>query len=1160
MNFSSDGMLSSFERKSVIVTDAGSPVAGATFFDPDGDPQTDADPSEGYTPDPGMLDLVNDLLAPLNLFVNSPVGTVRRTLDDSVDGVRRIRVQEMPLGNVACDAMLDNVNKNSPGIGQICMQNAGGIRAPIEAGEVTFGDVITVFPFSNVVSILKMDGARIHAAVEHGLGRVGEDRGEFLHFGKGFELVYNPANDPFSRVESIKLNGVDILNDTSQEFNVVTNSFIAAGGDGYGDIMTGAEVVLASGEPQEDAVAEYIRDNPKLCQELEGRIIPLSNPVDTIGNEIDVLGNAFLTCSVQFTVLHINDMHARVEGMRGTGGCNQAQNDVSECDGGWARMLAAAKRLVAKADNPVIFVDNGDQFAGTPWSTFYQGFETFTFKNKFCDDAGFFACVSGIGNHEFDFGYEVLLNYARNLNHDLISSNVDDACPENSNGNHSEGELGSLLKKNKIITIEDFTIGFVGYVTPETPLISSPPDCMNFTSEEDAMKQQVETLKAAEVDIVIAVGHSGVNIDLDISAKIPELDLIIGGHTHTFLWNEEEQGPVPAQSRPRRDDNDEVSGVRTDGVVDVYPVFAENSTTPVVQAFFGSRYMGGLAMTFNQQGLLESFDRKSVIVADAGSSVAGATFFTPGADPETDANASKAFVPDPDMLALVNDLLEPLNEFINSPVGTVLRTLDDSVDGLRRIRMQEMPLGNVVCDSMLDNVNKISAGIGDICMQNSGGIRAPIEAGEVTFGDVITVLPFANVISILRMDGARIHAAIEHGLARVGQDRGEFLHFSEGFELVYDPLLEANSRVINITLNGVPITKDQSQEFNIVTNSFLAAGGDGYGEIMTEAEVILALGEPQEDALAEYIQDNPDLCQETEDRIVPLNNPVDEFNNEIDVLGTVFAPCSGVVNFTILHINDMHARVEGMRGTGGCNEAQNNVSECDGGWARMLTAGKRFVEEAGHPVIFVDNGDQFAGTPWSTFYQGEETYTFKNKFCEDAGFLLCLSGIGNHEFDFGYEPMLEYARNLNHDLINSNVDDACPAGSNGDHSEGELGTFLKKSKIATVGGLNVGFIGYVTTETPLISSPPDCMTFVDEEESMRAQVADLKANGVDLVIAIGHSGIDKDLDLAAKIPEIDLIIGGHSHTFLWNEEEQGPVPAQVQFFLIASIIFLNLSL
>ena len=49
------------------------------------------------------------------------------------------------------------------------------------------------------------------------------------------------------------------------------------------------------------------------------------------------------------------------------------------------------------------------------------------------------------------------------------------------------------------------------------------------------------------------------------------------------------------------------------------------------------------------------------------------------------------------------------------------------------------------------------------------------------------------------------------------------------------------------------------------------------------------------------------------------------------------------VQFTVLHINDMHARVEGMRGTGGCNDAQNNVSECDGGWARLLTAGKSFI-------------------------------------------------------------------------------------------------------------------------------------------------------------------------------------------------------------------------
>ena len=743
LSFTPNGVLKDFERKSVLVADAGSPVAGATFFDQDADPVTDADPSKAYSPDPEMLSLVNLLLQPLNEFVNTPVGTVRRTLDDSIDGVRRIRVQEMPLGNVACDAMLDNVNKNSPGLVEICMQNGGGIRAPIDAGSVTFGEVITVFPFSNVISILRMNGARIHAAIEHGLARVGQDRGEFLHFGRGFKLVYDPLLPPFSRVLSIKLNGVEIRNDTSQEYNVVTNSFLASGGDGFGEIMTGAEVILASGEPQEDAVADFIRENADLCQEVELRIVPVNNPVDTLGNEIDVRGTVFEDCSVTFTILHINDMHARVQGMRGNGGCSTGQNEAAECDGGWGRLLAAGKRFVDETPNPVIFVDNGDQFSGTAWSTLYQGLETYTFLNQMCETrdnggAGFDFCFSGIGNHEFDFGYIPLLNFARNVDHDIITSNIEDTCGQNSQpGNHQAGELGTLFNKQKVINVGGTRVAFVGYTIPTTPGISSPPDCMEFRDEALALGPEIEELKEAGVDIIIVIGHSGIDKDLEIAQQFEDVDLVIGGHTHTFLWDEEEQGPIPAQSRPRVSEEGEITGLRKDFLqspANVYPRFAPRDNTPVVQAFFGSRYLGAIDMKFDKDGRLLDFKRRTVLLANEDSPVAGATEFNASETPPFDADPSKAYPEDPDMMVLVNELLGPLDEFVRTPVGISALLLDTAVENGGSVRTQEMPLGNLVCDAMLENINSKEEGRADICMQNGGGIRAPIDEGPITFG------------------------------------------------------------------------------------------------------------------------------------------------------------------------------------------------------------------------------------------------------------------------------------------------------------------------------------------------------------------------------------------------------------------------------------------
>eukprot|EP00924_Labyrinthula_sp_SR-Ha-C_P002253 snap_masked-scaffold_19-processed-gene-5.17-mRNA-1 protein AED:1.00 eAED:1.00 QI:0/-1/0/0/-1/1/1/0/635 len=579
---------------------------------------------------------------------------------------------------------------------------------------------------------------------------------------------------------------------------------------------------------------------------------------------------------LDFTILHINDMHARVRGMVGTGGCSTTQLEAGECDGGWSKLLTAAKDFVAQSENPVIFIDNGDQFAGTIWSSFYRGVEAYTFKNILCEEAGFFLCLSGVGNHEFDFGYEPVYTYVNSSNHQYINSNIVDTCAENSQGTHEASGIGNLLADSLVVEISGTSVAFVGYVTPETPSISSPPDCLLFLDEEEALEPILGNLASDGVEVVIVIGHSGVIKDLEISSRFEsDIDLIVGGHSHTFLWNEAEQGAVPAQGRPYTDDAGDVSGIRQDTPTGLYPIFADGSNVPVVQAYFGGRYLGAVSLSFSN-GNLTNFTRGAIIMADSRSRVADQT---------------TSFVVDADMEVAIKDLQGPLNVFAQTPVGNVSVTFDDSVNAGRRIIVQEMPLGNVCCDAMLASINSKSEGNADICMQNGGGIRAAIEAGNVTFEDVITVFPFGNVLSVLQFTGERVHAALEHSFARVGTFSGEFMQFSTGFQVYYDPLAEAGSRVINVSLNGLPILNDSSRTYDVVTNSYIAGGGDGYNEIFTDAPVILQLGDPQEDALADYIEQNPGLCQELDGRIIPIQNPVDVEGNVIDVLSVQFPSC-----------------------------------------------------------------------------------------------------------------------------------------------------------------------------------------------------------------------------------------------------------------------------
>jgi 2',3'-cyclic-nucleotide 2'-phosphodiesterase (5'-nucleotidase family) len=201
--------------------------------------------------------------------------------------------------------------------------------------------------------------------------------------------------------------------------------------------------------------------------------------------------------------------------------------------------------MVQNTTNPVIFLEDGDQHMGSIWHTYYKGREAWEFLNVLCGPtanggAGFAACVGGIGNHEFDGQYYNLLEYVRNINYQMVSSNIDDSCAQNAFGPMSAAELGSRIAKHTIITLpnpQQTKVGIVGYLTPETKSISSPPLCIDIPNEVAAVTAAVNALKAQGVKIIIALGHSGYAVDQTIAATIPDIDVVVGGEFNVMMNN-----------------------------------------------------------------------------------------------------------------------------------------------------------------------------------------------------------------------------------------------------------------------------------------------------------------------------------------------------------------------------------------------------------------------------------------------------------------------------------------------------------------------------------------------------------------------------------------------------------------------------------------------
>ena len=169
-------------------------------------------------------------------------------------------------------------------------------------------------------------------------------------------------------------------------------------------------------------------------------------------------------------------------------------------------------------------------------------------------------------------------------------------------------------------------------------------------------------------------------------------------------------------------------------------------------------------------------------------------------------------------------------------------------------------MGNLVADAMLDRVK--DQGI-QIAIQNGGGLRASIDAGEVTMGEVLTVLPFQNTLSTFQVTGQTMIDALENGVSEIAEGGGRFPQVA-GMSFVFDASAEPGSRISDVMVGGEPI--DPAATYGVVSNNYVRNGGDGY-KMFRDAENAYDFGPDLADVTAEYIAANAPYTPYTDGRI-----------------------------------------------------------------------------------------------------------------------------------------------------------------------------------------------------------------------------------------------------------------------------------------------------
>lgn len=215
----------------------------------------------------------------------------------------------------------------------------------------------------------------------------------------------------------------------------------------------------------------------------------------------------------------------------------------------------------------------------------------------------------------------------------------------------------------------------------------------------------------------------------------------------------------------------------------------------------------------------------------------------------------------------------------------------------------------------------------------------------------------------------------------------------------------------------------------------------------------------------------------------------------------------------ILHINDWHSRIESInKYDSTCSAEDETEGNCFGGAARLVTAVRETREELdGQNVLFLNAGDNFQGSLFYTTYKGAVEAEFLNLMGTDA------MVVGNHEFDDGEDGLATFLGEVEFPVLGSNIK-AQEASALGDQ--------VKEYVILEQGGEKIAIVGAVANDTAELSSPGEHVHIIEDVEGITAAVEKVQAEGVTKVIALTHVGYPRDLEAIAKIPGVDVVVGG----------------------------------
>lgn len=507
-------------------------------------------------------------------------------------------------------------------------------------------------------------------------------------------------------------------------------------------------------------------------------------------------------------VLHINDLHSRVEPISKYNSTCSAEDQAAGDCFGGFARLATKIRERRKE-----LEEAGANILTLDAGDEFQGslFYT-TYRGKaegeFMNKIGF--DLMAVGNHEFDNGPDVLADFIDFVEFPVISGNIRVA-----EGEKLHGKIGEWA----VFDVGGEKIGVLSVLTPETAVLSSPGPNVTFDDDIAYLQEAVGRIRGEGVDKVLLLSHVGFLRDQEIAAQVEGISAIIGGHSHTLLSNTEEGAPA-------------------------YATMVENPAgkpVPIVQAGAYSKHLGDLTLTFDEDGYVSEASGDTILL-DA------------------------SIEPDPEIEARIVELSGPIETLKSTEVAEVAAPIDGSRE---TCRAQECEMGNLVTDAIL--ARAADQGV-TIAIQNGGGLRASIDEGMATVGDVLAVLPFQNTLATMKLSGGDIVASLEQAVTGVEEGAGKFPQVA-GLRYTLDlsvPPNEGRIKDVEVRDGDQWTAIEMDRMYGVGTNDFMRKGGDGYALFASNAVDPYDYGPGLEEVLAAYLADHAPYQPSIEGRITVI--------------------------------------------------------------------------------------------------------------------------------------------------------------------------------------------------------------------------------------------------------------------------------------------------